>query len=273
MLVISTGVPTMQQSILPISVCMVAAAEAHRIRASLESVAGWTAEIIVVLNEEVADGTFEIAESFGARVFRERWKGMIGQKASSAGKATADWILDLDADEVVSPALREELRRMFSAPSSLNGTAAFSYPRLSWYAGRWIRHGDWYPDRQTRLWRRGQGHWGGADPHAKLIPSGPVKKLRGDLLHYSNESINRQVEKLIPFSDEFVRQHPGRESGSVELMVRPIWRFVRAYFFRLGFLDGWPGYYIAWLNAFSSLTRYAKLREAALEGKQRSEPR
>jgi hypothetical protein len=166
---------------------------------------------------------------------------------------------------VISDELRGEIHRALS--KSLNGPiAAFSYPRLSWYCGRWIRHGDWYPDRQNRLWRRGRAKWGGVDPHAKLFVDGEVKKLRGNLLHYSNDSINRQIEKIIPFSEEFMRQHLARNAGSgpFDLAVRPLWRFLRAYFFRGGFLDGWPGYYIAWLNAFSTVTRYAKVRENTL---------
>jgi glycosyltransferase involved in cell wall biosynthesis len=244
---------------------MVSAAEAHRIEKALASVSSWASEIILVLNKEVTDRTEEIAKSHGAKVIREPWKGMIGQKASVAAKATQEWILDLDADEVVSEELRIEIQQALS--NSQNGKfAAFSYPRLSWYCGRWIRHGDWYPDRQNRLWRRGHAFWGGVDPHAKLTVNGEVKKLRSNLLHYSNDSINRQIEKIIPFSEEFMRQHFSRnaESGPFDLAIRPFWRFLRAYFFRAGFLDGWPGYYIAWLNAFSTVTRYAKVRENIL---------
>jgi glycosyltransferase involved in cell wall biosynthesis len=251
---------------LPISVCMVSAAEVNRIGKALASVAEWTSEIVIVLNEEVKDGTEEIAKSHGAKVIREPWKGMIGQKASAAAKAAQEWILDLDADEVVSDELRQEIQQALSRKSANGDVAAFSYPRLSWYCGRWIRHGDWYPDRQNRLWRRGHARWGGVDPHAKLIIDGAVQKLRGNLLHYSNDSINRQIEKIIPFSDEFMRQHLSRNGGLgvFDLGIRPIWRFLRAYIFRAGFLDGWPGYYIAWLNAFSTVTRYVKIRERAL---------
>jgi glycosyltransferase involved in cell wall biosynthesis len=251
---------------LPICVCMVSAAEAHRIGKALASVADWASDINIVLNEEVTDGTEEIAKSHGAKVIREPWKGMIGQKASVAAKATQEWILDLDADEVVSDALREEIQQALSDNSLHGQVAAFSYPRLSWYCGRWIRHGDWYPDRQNRLWWRGRARWAGVDPHAKLFVDGEVKKLRGNLLHYSNDSINRQIEKIIPFSEEFMRQHLARNvgSGTFDLAIRPFWRFLRAYLFRAGFLDGWPGYYIAWLNAFSTVTRYAKIRENIL---------
>lgn len=249
---------------LPISVCTISGPEAGRIARALDSVAGWASEMIVVLNEEVQDGTEEIAKRHGATVYREPWKGYIGQKNSAAEKAACPWIMDLDADEAVSPDLRDEIGAVLGNGRD-GGIAAFNVPRLSWYCGRWIRHGDWYPDRQTRLWRRGQAKWGGVDPHAILKVSGRVQKLKGDLHHFSRESINVHLQKIAPFSDEFVRQHANDPApGLVTMAARPLWRFVRAYFLRLGFLDGWPGYYIAAHNAFGTLVRYAKLREARL---------
>jgi glycosyltransferase involved in cell wall biosynthesis len=256
----------MAEERLPISVCLIAANEAHRIRKALESIAGWTGEIIVVLNDDVNDGTDSIAGSFGANVFREKWKGHIAQKNFAAQKASREWILGLDADEVVSPELRGEIKEWFARPEGLQGIAALSFPRCTYYCGRWIRHGDWYPDRQTRLWRRDAAEWGGVDPHDKLIVRGQVQKLKSNLQHFSNESVNAHIKKIIPFTDEFVRQHSDGSPGSQisGLAIRPAWRFIRAYFFRLGFLDGWQGCYIAWLNAFSTASKYAKLRERQL---------
>lgn len=252
---------------LPISVCLIAGNEAHRIRRALESVIGWTSEIVVVVNDDVSDGTDQIAESAGAKVVRESWKGHVAQKNSAALKASAEWILGLDADEVVSPELREEIQRWFTQPEAFRAVAALSFPRCTFYCGRWIRHGDWYPDRQTRLWRRGQAKWGGVDPHDKLIVDGKVGRLKSNLQHFSNDSVNAHIQKIIPFTDEYVRQHSQGRSGSAfsGLAIRPAWRFVRAYIFRLGFLDGWQGGYIAWLNAFSTASKYAKLRERQLK--------
>jgi len=249
---------------LPISVCMVSSAEAHRIGRALASVSGWTSEMIVVLNQEVTDGTEEIARKHGAKVFREPWKGYIAQKNSAADKTTQPWLFNLDADEAVSVALREEIQSVFSGVSNAEKLAAYSFPRLSWYCGRWIRHGDWYPDRQTRIWQRNKACWGGTDPHARLLVDGEIGALRGDLEHYSTDSINRRLEKIIPFSDEFVAQHGMNRHtpGAFDLAVRPLWRFLRAYFVKLGFMDGWQGFYIASHTAFSTLVRYAKVREA-----------
>jgi len=249
---------------LPLSVCIIAGNEVRRIRKALESVAGWTSEIILLLNEDVSDGTEKIAQSFGAKIFREPWKGHIAQKNSAALKASQEWILGLDADEAVSPALRSEIQKLFTRPEDLQTFAAVSFPRCSFYCGRWIRHGDWYPDRQTRLWRRSQAEWGGINPHDKLIVKGPVRRLNHDLFHFTNESIAHHLSKMAPFQAVFVKDRvaDGRPVNVFELTLRPFWRFVRAYFLRRGFLDGWQGYYIAKFNAFSTLTKYAMVLEA-----------
>jgi len=247
---------------LPLSVCMVSGAEAHRIGAALESVADWVAEIVVVLNHEVADGTEAIAQQHGATVFREPWKGFVGQKNSAAEKAQSNWILNLDADEVVSAELRKEIASVIE--TGVAGHAAYEFPRCTYYCGRWIRHGDWYPDRVMRLWQRGKARWIGEEPHAYLQVDGAVGHLRADLLHYSNESIERQISKIAPYHKDFVERmrKEDRGAGWLDLAFSPWWRFLRAYCLRLGFLDGWQGFYIARLSAFSTLSKYAMVREA-----------
>jgi glycosyltransferase involved in cell wall biosynthesis len=249
---------------LPITVSMISGAEALRIGSALESVAGWTSEITVVLNSDVTDGTADIARQHGANVFCEPWRGFVAQKASAAQKATQDWVLGLDADEIVSPALRQEIERLFADKQQLELFAAYSFPRLTRFCGRWIRHGDWYPDRTIRLWRRESAQWGGIDPHARLNVLGRVGRLHGDLLHYSTAGIGDQVAKINPYSDDFANEARRRQRRATwfDLAVRPGWRFVRGYFLRLGFLDGWQGYYLAWMTAVHTLTRYAKVREA-----------
>ena len=250
---------------MPISVCLISGAEANRIGRALESVAGWTSEIVVVLNEDVRDGTEEIARALGAQVFREPWKGHIAQKNSAAAKAAQPWLLGLDADEVVSPELREEILRLFARAGGAEPFAAYSFPRCTRFCGRWIRHGDWYPDRKTRLWKRGCAEWGGVDPHDKVHVRGQTGRLKGDLMHDHGEGINGLVAKIARYSDDFARdaQQTGRRATWLDLAVRPAWRFVRSYCLRMGFLDGWQGCYIAWLTAFYTATRYAKVRTAA----------
>jgi glycosyltransferase involved in cell wall biosynthesis len=257
------------QKPLPLSVCMISGAEALRIGRALESVAGWAGEIIVVLNEQVDDGTDKIAMQHGAKVFREPWRGFIAQKNSCAAKAGQPWLLNLDADEIVSPQLAAEIAATVTTPS--DQYAAYEFPRCTFYSGRWIRHGDWYPDRVRRLWRKGSAQWSGENPHARLEVDGSIGRLRSDLLHHSNESIAHQLAKIAPYHVDFVKRRvsDGSPAGLVELALRPCWRFLRAYFFRCGFLDGWQGFYIAALGSFSTLTRYALLREAREAGQGR----
>jgi len=248
---------------LPISVCIISGAEAQRVARALESIQGWTGEIIMVLNEDVHDGTEEIARQYGATIFREPWKGHIAQKNSAAEKATQEWLLGLDADEVVSPGLRDEIIAALEHEAQAPQHEAFSFPRLSYYCGRWIRHGDWYPDRKTRLWRRGKARWGGENPHDKLMVDGRVGRLRHDLLHYSYDSISSFLNKINQYADISLKQqiHSGKKWSTGGTVVRSGWRFLRAYFFRLGFLDGFPGFFIAASNAYSTLVRHSRLYE------------
>jgi glycosyltransferase involved in cell wall biosynthesis len=249
---------------LPISICIIAGNEAHRIGNTLKSVHEWAGEIIVVINDDVSDGTDKIIESFGGRVFREPWKGNIEQNRSASEKAAQDWILALDADEVISPELKASLTKLFSQPEKLGQFAGYEFPRCTLYYDKRIRHGEWYPDRKLRLWRRGQGRWGGVFPHGRVIVEGLVGKLNGDLLHFSMESVEHQIRKTIRYAEEFTqeRQSQGRRVTFLELLVRPPWRFLRGYVFKLGFLDGWQGLTIAWMTAFYTFLRYFKAFEA-----------
>ena len=237
----------------PLSVCMVSGAEARRIGRALASVAPWVSEIVVVLNADVTDGTDKIVAAHGGKVFREPWRGFIAQKDSVTAKCSQPWVLNLDADEEVSPALRDESLRMLNGP--VPRCAAYEFPHCTRYCGRWIRHGDWYPDRVRRLWRRDQARWAGEEPHAQLAVSGPVGRLRSDLWHYSFQSIEHHVSKVVPYQREAARRRlaTGRPGRVIELVLRHGWRFLRGYLLRRGFLDGWQGYYIARLNAFATL--------------------
>lgn len=255
----------MAQTRLPISVCIVAANEAHRIARTLESVEPWTSEIILAIDDSVKDGTDKIAASYGAKVVSRRWTTCAAHRNFASTHATQEWLLAIDADEVVSDELRGEIAAAFTNHADRPPPAAYSFPRLSYFCGRWIRHGDWYPDRKVRLWRKGLGEWQG-DPHEKLVVNGPVAMLRGDLFHYSMEGLDHYVRKTITFSNLFVRQQleRGRKAGGFEMWIRSCWRFVRGYFLRLGFLDGWQGYVIARMIAFETFLRYTKLREAQM---------
>jgi len=170
-------------------------------------------------------------------------------------------VLCLDADEALSPALRDEITTLLTAdPPAIAGARC---PRLSKFLGRWIRHGDWYPDRQLRLFRRAQGTFAGDDGHDHAEVDGQIHALRGDLLHYSYPSINTYIDKLNSFNDAFLATKVASNSrwSAISNITRPCWRFFRGYVLKRGFLDGFPGYWIAKGTAFSSFLRHSRLYE------------
>ncbi len=238
-----------------------AGAEEARIAHALSSVVEWVSEIVVVVSEGVQDSTESIAGSYGARVFREPWKGFIGQFNSAREKCTQEWVLGLDCDEVVSEEMRSSIQRAFNGAKDGSIPDAFSFNRRTWFFGKWILHGDWYPDRQTRLFRRTKGVWGGLEPHPKLELRGTRGHLNGDILHYSHRSLSDYLNKVQLFTDRFVASNTAAPTAFI--WVRAVWRFVRAYVFRLGFLDGGIGFYLAVSQAFFTAHRHWSF----LEGK------
>jgi glycosyltransferase involved in cell wall biosynthesis len=253
---------------LPVSVCMMAGAEEARIGHALHSVVGWVSEIIVVVSEGVQDSTESIAVSYGARVFREPWKGFIGQFNSAREKCTQEWVLGLDCDEVVSEEMRSSIMRALSGEKDWNCPDAFSFNRRTWFFGKWILHGDWYPDRQTRLFRRTKGAWGGLEPHPKLELRGTRGHLRGDILHYSHRSLADYLNKVQLFTNRFVASNEAPPTP--QIWARSVWRFVRAYILRFGFLDGGVGFYLAVSHAFFTAHRHWSLLETLHEGGERN---
>ncbi len=246
---------------LPISVCLVSGAEEARIGRCLESVAGWTRELVVVLNEEVRDGTEGIIQAQGGRVIRRAWQGFREQKNLVLGYATQPWVLSLDADEVVSVALRDEIAGFFQGEQERY--AGVRCPRLTWFLGRWITHGDWYPDHVLRLFRREAGRWGGSAEHTNVEVTGAVRTLRADLLHFSNPTVNGYVQKIPYYADLYLQRQlaEGTRWNAPAVVFRVGWRFFRSYFLKRGFLDGYPGFFLAASTAYGALVRHTRLFE------------
>lgn len=248
---------------------IVAKNEAHTLPRCLASVQGWVAEAIVALND-TTDASESVARSLGARVTALPWQGYRDTKNAALALASQAWVLSLDADEEVSPALRAAILAFFQRPD-LPSFAAARFPRKVWFIDRWITHGDWYPDHCVRLIQRSRARWGGdAFVHEKMECDGPVETLSGDLHHYSFPSLASHVGKITPFADLFVRQQQaqGKRFSAGAAVFRPAWRFFRAYVLRRGFLDGYPGFYIAAATAFGAFVRYSRLYES----EQRREP-
>jgi glycosyltransferase involved in cell wall biosynthesis len=251
------------QQPLPLSVVVVAKNEARNLPRCLESVRGWVAEILVVLND-TTDDSAAVAQAFGARVEHQPWRGYRDTKNAALGLAANDWVLSLDADEEVSSELRASTIAFFARRDFDRYTGA-RFSRKVWFIDRWITHGDWSPDRCLRLFHRGHARWGGDEfVHEKVECDGPIATLPGDLHHYSFPTLASQIAKLNPFADLFLQQQRAR-GGRFSLggaVVRPAWRFFRGYILKLGLLDGYPGFYIACVIAFGAFARHSRLYEA-----------
>ena len=247
--------------LLPISVVIVAKNEARNLPRCLASVQGWVAETVVVLND-TTDNSETIAKQYGARVERLAWQGFRDTKNAALALAAHNWVLSLDADEEVSAKLRGDI---LAFAGDFDQFSAACFPRKVWFIDLWITHGDWYPDYSLRLFRRDHARWGGDEfVHEKIECDGPVATLRGDLHHYSFPTLSGDVAKINPFADLFVRQQQarGKKFSLFAAIFRPGWRFFRGYVLKLGFLDGYPGFYIAWATAFGAFVRYSRLYEA-----------
>jgi len=245
---------------LPLSLVLIARNEAANLPRCLDSVAPWVSEIVVVVND-CTDDTVAIAQKYGAKVHEHAWQGHRDQKNTALNYATQPWILCLDADEEVSPALAASLRE-FIQRDDANFAGAF-FPRKVWFLGQWIKHGDWYPDHSLRLLRRGRGRWGGSPEHDKMELDGPAAKLSGDLSHYTCPSLRENLGKIGYFGDIFLRRQldRGARFSTANAIFRAGWRFFRGYILRGGFLDGFRGFYIAYSTSYATFYRYALLWE------------
>lgn len=249
---------------LLLSVSIVAFNEERNLPRCLASVAGLAAEV-VVMDSGSTDATCRIAEQAGARVIHQAWLGYRDQKNAVLAHCTQPWVLALDADEEVSPALRDEIERFFRDGRSARFHGA-SFPRKVWFLGRWITHGDWYPDRKLRLVRREGARWAGSPEHDFLETTGPVARFSADLHHYSFPDTATFIRKITIFSDEYLKRElaAGRRWSLWRNLSRPLWRFFRGYVLRLGFLDGFPGLWVAVGVAFQTFVRHSRTYEHAM---------
>ena len=255
---------------MDISVIIITFNEGKRLEAALKSVLGLASEIIVV-DSHSTDDTVRIARKYTDLVFERKWTNFADQKNFANSKASSPWILSLDADERVSPGLREEILALKSGPEP--GCAGFSIPRQVHYLGRWIRHSGWYPDRKVRLFRRAQARWEGDYVHEELVFDGSLERLRSPIHHFTYDSIADHVARINNFSDLGAQKLYARRKKCrpVHLIGWPFGRFFKSYILKLGFLDGFPGLVISVLNGYSVFIRYAKLREIWKKG-ERIEP-
>jgi len=243
---------------MKLSVAIMSFNEEANIRRTLEAVLPLADEIVVV-DSFSTDRTAEIAESVGARVFREPWKGYIGQTNSCLEKCRGEWVLCLDCDEVVTPELRESIRRALENPAA----EGYVLNRRTFYLGRLLRYA-WQPDRKLRLARKDAAlRCEGLEPQPVLKMEGRIARLSGDLIHYSYKDFGAHMAQTQNFArksaESYYRQ--GRTANGFDLFSRPFFAFFAHYFLRRAFLDGVPGFLAAFSNAVYVYMKYAFLWE------------
>ena len=244
---------------MKLTVTVITYNEAEHIAAALESVS-WADEVIVV-DSGSTDGTVELARAKASRVIERGWPGYSDQKNFAADNASHDWVLSMDADERVTPALATEIRELLAAGPRLRG---YRIKRVSFYLGRWIRSTDWFPDYQLRLYDRRAGRWNGLKIHESFqLNEAAPGVLAGEMEHYAYRNISHHLQKIDAYTtliaDQWVGE--GRRTSLVAMALHPWFAFVRNYILRRGFRDGTAGFIVSLLNSYYVFLKLAKLWE------------
>ncbi len=250
---------------MPLSVVIITCDAGTQIEACLAS-ASFADEILLV-DSGSTDETLAIARRRGARILKKQWLGFGRQKQFAVDSAANDWVLCLDADEMISETLKNALLAELAAPRAM----AYEMARCNRFLGRWLRHGEGYPDWSLRLFHRAHARWSDDSVHEKVIARAAPAKLKGDLLHDSAESMDKYLEKQNRYTSLQAAQllATGKRAGVTRLLFSPFLRFIKFYFLRLGFLDGLPGLIHVSLGCMNSFNKYAKLMALVSQGRQK----
>ena len=242
---------------MSLSVILITKNEEANLKDCLESIS--FANEIIVVDSQSSDKTQEIAQSFGAKLeITSDWPGFGPQKNRALNLATQEWVLSIDADERVTPELKEEILAVISSKNAAN---CYAIPRSSWYCGRFMKHSGWYPDYVDRLFKRGTAKFSDHLVHERLLPDGPVAKLENHFLHYSFRDFSQVLKKVDAYSTASAEQAylKGKRSSVGKAIGHGLWAFFRTYFLRRGFLDGSQGLALAISNAEGTYYRYIKI--------------
>ncbi len=233
-----------------LSVTIITLNEERRIGKCIEG-ASFADEILVV-DSGSSDRTVEIARKLGARVIHQDWLGYGRQKQFAVEQAANEWVLCLDADEWLSPELSQSIQSVLEQPEY----SAYQFPRRNRFMGRWLRHGEGYPDWSLRLFDRNHAHWSEDEVHEKVITDEQIGSLEGDLMHESEDGLRPYLEKQKRYG--YIRS--GNKRGSVAapllLLFSPLFRLIKFYIFRRGFLDGYQGFIHCLMGAAGSYYKY-----------------
>jgi len=242
----------------PLSAVLITYNTGDQLAACLKSLA--FVDEIVVVDSDSDDDTRAVAAQHGARVIRHAWRGFGPQKRFAVEQASNDWVLCIDADEQVPPALAETILETLRQPRHV----AYQMPRTNRFMGLYLRHGEGYPDWSLRLFDRRHAQWSDDSVHEKVVSDGPVGRLRSrqGLLHHSAESLAVYLEKQNRYTSLQAEalDAAGEKASFVRLLLSPALRFIKFYVLRLGFLDGLPGLVHIAIGCFNSFAKYAKLR-------------
>jgi hypothetical protein len=231
-----------------LSAVIIARDEGDRIAAAIRSVA--FADEVLVLDSGSLDDTVEQARQAGARVLRTDWPGHVAQKNRALAEARGEWILSLDADEVLDQHAAAAVQHALTTNSSVNG---YRLRRQEVWLGHAVRHGHWRPRPHLRLARRTHARWVGEDPHDRLIVTGPVSTLPGRIVHTPYRHLGEHLATI----DRYTRQQ-ARRGGPFDILGRPAWHFLRGYLGHGGLLDGWPGLVLATLGSVHTLLKWSR---------------
>lgn len=244
---------------LPLSLIVITRDAAAELADCLAS-AAFAAEAIVV-DSGSRDDTVAIAQRAGARTIDHAWSGYGPQKNFAVAQARHDWVLCLDADERVTPELAASIRALFGGGAAV-AAAAYAMPRRNRFLGRWLAHGEGYPDWNVRLFDRRRARWTDDPVHEHVVADGRVERLQGDLQHASAESIEAYIAKQNRYTSlQAAAMHArGERAGALRIACSPVARFIRFYVLKLGFLDGIAGFAHVAIGAFASFLKYVKLR-------------
>ena len=247
-----------------LSVAIITKNEARNIEDCLKSVS-WADDIIVV-DQFSEDGTADLATGLGARVFQEAWKGFASQKNSALEKTSQSWVLSLDADERIPPALRDEIRTVISQQDASEG---YFIARKNFFCGQWIRHGGWYPDYNLRLFKKSAGQFEERTVHEKMVVKGRTGYLKHPMEHHTYSSVADYLERMERYSRLAAGEISGKGPWSRwhTLTLRPPSTFLSMYFLQRGFLDGTKGLFLAVSYAYYTFLKYYRYydRDLGLE--------
>jgi len=245
---------------ISLSVVIITFNEEKNILRCINSVKNFADEIVVV-DSYSTDSTKDICLQHSVKFIQHKFEGYIEQKNFAILQAISNYILAIDADEALSPELEKSI---IEVKNNWNFDGYY-FNRLTNYCGKWIKHCGWYPDKKLRLFVRSKGMWAGNNPHDRFeMHEGTTTSfLKGDLLHYSYYSIFQHIEQSIKFSEIAAKAdyNNGRKVSFIGLIFKPSWKFIRNYFLKVGFLDGYYGFVICKISANASFLKYLKIRE------------